>query len=167
MDDDDDEGQSDNLPKRLAFVLRRLSKTMARIPASLERLLRSPPSAGLNANGAWSYMSNHTGSPRKPFIVIAVLAIFTFLLGSWQLYDPAWRHHTSTGASHSSQGKLLPKYWTATAKESRLEGVTDFKRPSNLSVVGLIFYGRPATVSILDCYLKVLEHLNSGLAGQR
>jgi len=128
---------------------------MARLSGQLERPSRSPPSTPFSLKGSWNYVTNHSGSSRKSLIAIAVLALFTFLLGSWQLYDPAWRFHTGKSESHSAPGGLLPKYWTANVGNSHLEGITDFKRPSNLSVVGLIFYGRPATVSILDCYLKV------------
>jgi hypothetical protein len=39
-------------------------------------------------------------------------------------------------------------------------GGVRWKRPSDATkIMGLIFYGRRSTVSILDCYLKVRRHL--------
>jgi hypothetical protein len=48
----------------------------------------------------------------------------------------------------------VAQYWSISG-DSILEGVTDFVRPEGLKIVALVFYGRPASVSILDCYLRV------------
>ena len=38
-------------------------------------------------------------------------------------------------------------------KESNGTGV--FEKPDNLTIIGMVFYGRRARVEMLDCYLKV------------
>lgn len=81
---------------------------------------------------------------------LAILAFLAFIITTW---------HWIGAPSHVSTPQLpafrkQPKNWSVSGK-GNLEGVTDFKKPANLSVVALVFYGRPATVSILDCYLKV------------
>ena len=35
-----------------------------------------------------------------------------------------------------------------------------FKKPTGFKIIGLVFYGRKQTVSILDCYLKVLPPIS-------
>lgn len=61
----------------------------------------------------------------------------------------------------SQKRKTLEHNWSVVAKDSPLEGPSpDFKKPQGFKIVGLVFYGRRATVSILDCYLQV-SHINS------
>jgi hypothetical protein len=44
--------------------------------------------------------------------------------------------------------------------KGRLEGLATWNKPKGINkIVAIIFYGRPPTVSILDCYLKVWLHL--------
>jgi hypothetical protein len=81
---------------------------------------------------------------------LVILTVVTFVIACWHFFGPQWGERTSPSHHHAR----LPKYWSVSGK-GNLEGVTDFKKPENLSVVALIFYGRPPTVSILDCYLKV------------
>ena len=46
------------------------------------------------------------------------------------------------------------RYWTS--KDNVLSGVADWERPLEVKkIMGLVFYGRRVTVSVLDCYLKV------------
>lgn len=52
--------------------------------------------------------------------------------------------------------EILEHNWSVLGKNSPLEGPSPgFKKPDGLKVVGLVFYGRRETVSILDCYLQV------------
>lgn len=61
----------------------------------------------------------------------------------------------------SPKRKTLEHNWSVVAKDSPLEGPSpDFKKPQGFKIVGLVFYGRRATVSILDCYLQV-SHISS------
>jgi hypothetical protein len=166
MDDEDEECTTENILARLAFVLRRLTKSMFRLPGSVDRILLFSPQlmdfkTPSRAVSPWSFIRHRIGSPRKVLIAIAVLAFFMLLLSSWPLHDADWHRQTAAHRLYSSNGGILPRYWSATARDGSIEGVTDFKKPSNLSVVGLVFYGRPAVVSILDCYLKVrlCDHL--------
>lgn len=85
-----------------------------------------------------------------------LIGLVTFVLTCWHFYGPILPSIAPAfpAFSHSR----LPKYWSVTGKTGKgnsLEGITDFKRPEGLKIVALVFYGRPATVSILDCYLKV------------
>ncbi|KAF2437155.1 hypothetical protein EJ08DRAFT_577628 [Tothia fuscella] len=81
----------------------------------------------------------------------------------WHFLGPQWRHRIPTSPAYSESP--LPKYWSVSGKSS-LEGVTDFKKLANLSVVALVFYGRPPTVSLLDCYLKRNLVENGGILDQ-
>jgi hypothetical protein len=81
---------------------------------------------------------------------LLVFGVVTFLLGCWHFFGGQSGQGMAPLGAHAP----LPKYWSVSGKGS-LEGVTDFKKPENLSIVALVFYGRPPTVSILDCYLKV------------
>ena len=38
-----------------------------------------------------------------------------------------------------------------------LHEIAQWKKPSGMKVIGLVFYGRRRFVSILDCYLKVRD----------
>lgn len=68
--------------------------------------------------------------------------------------------HSSSSSSRSplfetEKHKVLKRNWSVIAKDSPLEGPSpDFEKPEGFKIVGLIFYGRRATVSILDCYLQ-------------
>lgn len=160
MDDEDEECTPDGIQAWLSFSLRRATKSLFRLPGSVDRILLSwsrlmgtkAPRVGISP---WTFMRSRIGTPRKILIVLALLAFFAFLLGSWQLHDTNWQRQKGGKALYSSPGESLPRYWSATTRDGAIEGVTDFERPANLSIVGLVFYGRPAVVSVLDCYLKV------------
>lgn len=57
--------------------------------------------------------------------------------------------------SHSNElNGTLERFWTS--KNSYLSDVPYWERPLEVrKIMGLVFYGRRKTVSILDCYLKV------------
>ncbi|KAF2090726.1 hypothetical protein K490DRAFT_34927 [Saccharata proteae CBS 121410] len=44
-----------------------------------------------------------------------------------------------------------------------MEGVLNWPKPKDFRIVGLVFFGRPASVSILDCYLKRNLVANGGM----
>jgi hypothetical protein len=83
---------------------------------------------------------------------LVLLAVVTFFVGCWHFLGSFSGSKTSLSRPHVQ----LPKYWSVSGK-GNLEGETEFIKPENLSVVALVFYGRPPTVSILDCYLKVRD----------
>lgn len=62
---------------------------------------------------------------------------------------------TATPARLTVAGKeALPRDWTFTDRAP--QGLdASWEKPKNLSIVGLVFFGRPPSASILDCYLKV------------
>ncbi|TID23135.1 hypothetical protein E2P81_ATG02252 [Venturia nashicola] len=89
---------------------------------------------------------------------LAILAFLAFIITTWH-----WFGAPSHGTSPQRPAfRKQPKNWSVSGK-GNLEGVTNFKKPANLSVVALVFYGRPATVSILDCYLKRNLAENGGM----
>ncbi|KAF2403012.1 hypothetical protein EJ06DRAFT_472081 [Trichodelitschia bisporula] len=71
-------------------------------------------------------------------------------MACWWLFGP---HVARVEVSAVDAPKQLPRYWSVSGKGDG-EGVTEWVKPEGLKVVGLVFYGRPASVSILDCYLK-------------
>jgi len=91
---------------------------------------------------------------------VAIVAALTFFIGCWHIFGSST--HRTAPQWPAFSGSRLPQNWSISGTGS-LEGVTDFVKPANLSVVALIFYGRPATVSILDCYLKRNLAENGGI----
>ncbi|KAF2140305.1 uncharacterized protein K452DRAFT_253054 [Aplosporella prunicola CBS 121167] len=61
-------------------------------------------------------------------------------------------HWRSTGGAHRAH-RTLPKYWSIN-DGGEPQGVTNWPKPKDFRIVGLVFFGRPVSVSILDCYLK-------------
>lgn len=87
-------------------------------------------------------------------LLLACLALLTFFISYYQFHGPL---PASYGFITKNAYGTLPRYWSAT-REGGVEGVTNWEKPLGLKVVGLVFFGRPAVVSILDCYLKVRRH---------
>ncbi|KAF4312982.1 hypothetical protein GTA08_BOTSDO01393 [Botryosphaeria dothidea] len=81
--------------------------------------------------------------------VLLLTASFCFLLLVWNMRSTP----SPSSASPYTPGKEVARYWTITGKDD-LEGVTAWQKPKEFRVVGLVFFGRPISVSILDCYLK-------------
>ena len=53
------------------------------------------------------------------------------------------------------KSKTLPRFWSANGE--KMDDLAYWEKPDGVDkVMGLVFYGRRQTVSILDCYLKVL-----------
>jgi hypothetical protein len=94
---------------------------------------------------------------RQQFIFVA--AVLTFFLWTWHwMASSPW-----TPKVHASNRRTKDRYWSVSGAGA-LEGVSTFKRPKDLNkIVAIIFYGRPATVSILDCYLKRNLVKNGGM----
>jgi hypothetical protein len=83
------------------------------------------------------------------------LAFFALLIGTWHLF----RLHIDTQRTLPEATKKGPlgRYWSVSG-DGNLEGLAKWEKPKEIEkIVALIFYGRPASVSILDCYLKVGE----------
>ncbi|KAF1981766.1 hypothetical protein K402DRAFT_398289 [Aulographum hederae CBS 113979] len=93
------------------------------------------------------------------------LAFFTFVLvfGIGAHFFGSTVKAGALAAAYATGG--LPRYWSKTGKGD-LGGVTMWKKPEGLKIVGLIFYGRRSSVSILDCYLKRNLAENGGLFDQ-
>lgn len=83
--------------------------------------------------------------------ILLLTAGACFLLLLWNMRSSS--SSSSSSASLYRAGKALPQYWSVTGKTD-LEGLTTWPKPKDFRVVGLVFFGRPVSVSILDCYLK-------------
>jgi len=52
------------------------------------------------------------------------------------------------------KSKTLPRFWSTNGEN--MDDLAYWEKPDGVDkVMGLVFYGRRQTVSILDCYLKV------------
>lgn len=61
-------------------------------------------------------------------------------------------------------GRSLPRFWTMAAKDDLWgQKLVDWKPPSNLKVVGMVFFGRSRTASVLNCYVQRNLKSNGGL----
>jgi hypothetical protein len=90
-------------------------------------------------------------------ILLLGLTVFAVTLWCWHIFHGQKRHiilRTGGGSSRHQNG-IKGRYWSVSEKGA-LEGLAAFKKPEVIDkIVAIIFYGRRATVSILDCYLKV------------
>lgn len=50
---------------------------------------------------------------------------------------------------------VQPRHWTIAKGDYEAQRLAKWTVPSNVKVVGLVFYGRRRTASILSCYLEV------------
>lgn len=65
----------------------------------------------------------------------------------------------------SAHSEKKTRYWSV-SENGKLEGQTTWAKPKEIDkIVAIIFYGRPATVSILDCYLKVGTTIHGMILG--
>ncbi|KAF1812208.1 hypothetical protein P152DRAFT_397454 [Eremomyces bilateralis CBS 781.70] len=92
-----------------------------------------------------------------PHHILGVAVLLVFLLAlNFVHAPPSFSDLRSTVVSAEEPpdaGGTLPRYWSVTGKN--FEGAAEgYRKPRGLKIVGLVFYGRPASVSILDCYLK-------------
>jgi hypothetical protein len=58
---------------------------------------------------------------------------------------------------------LLPRHWTLSKAESSAHKLAKWRVPKNTKVVGLVFYGRRRTASLLSCYLERNLKRNGGV----
>jgi hypothetical protein len=107
--------------------------------------------------------------PTRPLAVLISLSIFAALLLFWHLLADSGPTRLfgskPTGKKTEFGTEKRPivksKYWTVSG-DGAFEGLSVWTKPASLKkIVGLIFYGRQASVSILDCYLKV-QHSGKG-----
>ncbi|KAH7129996.1 hypothetical protein B0J13DRAFT_588213 [Dactylonectria estremocensis] len=68
---------------------------------------------------------------------------------------------TETSPIKNGGKKTKDRFWTSNGH--LLPSVWDYKRPKNIKIMGLVFYGRRQSVSILDCYLKRNLAKNGGM----
>ena len=68
-------------------------------------------------------------------------------VGSLKSSGPSKLPHAGVGIQHGSINGSAPVYHTEPQS-------LPFSKPEGVKIIALIFYGRPETVSILDCYLK-------------
>lgn len=92
-----------------------------------------------------------TGLRLKIQKLLVLIAVSCSLLLLWNAKNTAL---TTSPRYHHAIARPLPRYWSVTG-QGALEGVTDWVKPEGLRIVGLVFFGRPESVGILDCYLKV------------
>jgi hypothetical protein len=96
--------------------------------------------------------------------VLSAVAFFAALIWCWHVFGPSsYRIRKTPSLTSTTPGHIKPRYWSA-SQLGGLEGISTWQRPAGLNkIVGLVFYGRPATVSILDCYLKRNLVKNGGM----
>jgi hypothetical protein len=103
----------------------------------------------------------------KRKVALSIFAGFVISLIGWHLFSPGILASTDASrpahpATHpatnlvADKKKVLPHDWTFSDKAPQGWDAT-WKKPADLKVVGLVFYGRRASVSILECYLQVRE----------
>ncbi|KAF2663329.1 hypothetical protein BT63DRAFT_124844 [Microthyrium microscopicum] len=117
------------------------------------------------------YLQGRMG-PKTPTFsrqtIFTVVVFFTLLIWSWQIFGsstPRTRESSKPSAPivDPLPPYVKPRYWSA-SHLGGLEGIKAFPKPDGLNkIVAIIFYGRPATVSILDCYLKRNLIKNGGM----
>lgn len=75
---------------------------------------------------------------------------------------PALEPHTPSRLGHDKASNHTKKlFWTT--DDDHLRQLTYWKRPKEIrKVMGMVFFGRRHSVSILDCYLKVLSLTTPG-----
>ncbi len=104
-------------------------------------------------------------APARPQVVLFSVSIFAALLLFWHLLTDAGPRRLFGSAPSGKKAQfgserrpiVKSKYWTVSGNGA-FEGLSLWTKPKSLNkIVGLIFYGRPATVSVLDCYLKVRD----------
>jgi hypothetical protein len=101
----------------------------------------------------------------KRKLALSIFAAFAISLIGWHLFSPSILGstdsslpvHTATNLT-AHKSKVLPHDWTFSDKAPQGWDAS-WEKPAELKVVALVFYGRRASVSILECYLKVREHL--------
>ncbi|KAK7610902.1 hypothetical protein IWX49DRAFT_625516 [Phyllosticta citricarpa] len=91
--------------------------------------------------------------------LLVLVAVSCSLLLLWNAKNTA---PTGSPRYHHAVSRPLPRYWSVTG-QGALEGETDWIKPEGLRIVGLVFFGRPESVGILDCYLKRNLVSNGGL----
>src|ERR1700760_3388521 len=102
-------------------------------------------------------MSVRSSRPRPSLMhtkqtLLLGIACATLMLWTWHLFGS---EHPSKPLWSSAPAAKKTRYWSM-SENGELEGLETWTRPSEIDkIVAIIFYGRPATVSILDCYLKV------------
>ena len=105
------------------------------------------------------------------FVLIMVFVWYDYLMPGGMV-EQVKAHVPSWASIHSpSEEKDVPRlqfnngtmkqYYTSTATEAELLQQAKFEKPPGVEkIMGLLFYGRRATVSIFDCYLKVRRDWN-------
>jgi hypothetical protein len=111
----------------------------------------------------------------KRKFALSIFAGFAITLIGWHLFSPGILGltdnflpvHSATNLTTNKtltvdKPKVLPYDWTFSDKAP--QGLdASWQKPAELRVVGLVFYGRRASVSILECYLKRNLVTNGGM----
>ena len=106
--------------------------------------------------------------PRNISIAIGLLAAFVLLVASWQIRpgrphapeppDQPEKQAENQGPSLSGgDGPAKPieeKPPSSPPVATNTSVITPWEKPTGFKIIGLIFFGRPPVVEILDCYLK-------------
>jgi hypothetical protein len=101
---------------------------------------------------------------------LSILACFAISLIVWHLIslgflgptDDFLPAHSAANITVPDKPKGLPHDWTFSDKAPQGWDAS-WQKPAELKVVGLVFYGRRASVSILECYLKRNLVTNGGI----
>jgi hypothetical protein len=91
-------------------------------------------------------------SRRRWFIVAAVFTLVVLLFTATSHYRPLRPHdleHSSPRPSQTSSPAPAP------TNSAKTVPVTQFKKPKDIPIVAMIFFGRKSRVELLRCYLEV------------
>jgi hypothetical protein len=103
-------------------------------------------------------LRSRAGVTQYKQVILLGLTVSAVMLWCWHIFHGQTRHlFPATGPEKSRyESGIHDRYWSVSEKGA-LEGLATFQKPDVIDkIVAIIFYGRPATVSILDCYLKVI-----------
>lgn len=111
-------------------------------------------------NRAWSSLRSRHPSSLRTFLIAAASLICGYLLHT-AADNSSYMERTSLAFSSSNATIYSPEitpnttaYWVPPA--------TALVRPVGMKIIGLVFYGRPMFVNILDCYLQRNLAVNGG-----
>ena len=128
-------------------------------PASQNGYPHNNVHARRSSSGGHKYLTSAPGWLRKKWIILVVVVIVLLVSGTTlnkgkdfrvpnvhrppagppvpPLFEEGGPHHDGDGGKWGSKG-----------------AIQQWKKSKDFKIIGLIFFGRPSLVSILDCYLK-------------
>lgn len=89
--------------------------------------------------------------PRTIGITIGVLVALLVLAAAWHKTPGKGQEAESPANPEKPADEKLP---TSSTSPKNASSLTPWEKPTEFKIIGLIFFGRPPVIEILDCYLK-------------